>query len=123
MNHGRWIVRCPRCNNHLQVDERDVICPVCWPGMKAKLYQPVENGLLRPVHDMQTIERTREQARQRGEVYLPEFPAERQEIEEILRCRRNIANMNWIPSETVQFLIDENVAHGDPLPERPKGRK
>lgn len=123
MNHGRWLIGCPRCGAALEAEEKGVVCPVCWPAMRAVLYQPVENGLLRKVHDMQTIAETRELARNKKEIWIPIFPDERHEIEEILRCRPLPQNMNWIPSETLDDLRSQNEAHGDPLPKRMKARK
>jgi len=120
MNHGRWIFYCPRCGVGLPANEDGVVCPSDWPGINAMAFQQIENGLLRPVHDMAKINETRMQAEERGELYFPVFPAQRSEIEEILRMRPSAANMNWIPEETLEILRDQNVAHGDPLPKQRK---
>jgi hypothetical protein len=42
---------------------------------------------------------------------------ERREIEAVLSCRGNPADRNWSPGETVEMLMAENWAHGDPVPD------
>jgi hypothetical protein len=45
---------------------------------------------------------------------LSVFPESRVEIEKLLEMRR-IPNRNWLPSETIEFLEQENIEHQDEL--------
>lgn len=123
MNHGRWLIHCPRCASALPAEEQGIVCPVCWPGIRAKAFTQLPNGLLRPVADREIVEATRAKADAQGEVWKPVWPADKAEIEDILR-RRKIQHMNWEPGETLEFLLAESVEHGDPVPPpKKKGRK
>jgi len=51
-----------------------------------------------------------------GHVYRVGWPDERKAIEAVLELRHLAANQNWLPHETVQMLVAENVAHGDRIP-------
>jgi hypothetical protein len=42
---------------------------------------------------------------------------ERAAIEAVLLCRPSLSDRNWQPGETVDELIAQNLAHGDPIPE------
>lgn len=114
MNHGRWLYRCPRCDVAIEAD-RD-ICPRCWPGVKAKAFQPIEGTkLMRRIPDPEMIAQTRAQAEASGELYKPVFPADKSKIEQILRCRE-IRHMNWQPGESLSQLTKENCEHGVRVP-------
>lgn len=115
MNNGRWIMRCPKDGTYLPAWDTGVICPKCHPGILAKAFEQTKDGLLRPVADVELVEKARNQAREKGEEYFPKYPDERHEIERILRFRPNPANMNWIPSETLDDLRRQNINHGDPV--------
>jgi uncharacterized Zn finger protein (UPF0148 family) len=114
MNNGRWLLDCPVCSTPLPAVESGVICPRCHPGMLAKALRPLPNKTFRPVMDVEIVEKTRGEARARGEEYTPDFPRERSEIEKILRARPGTQNMNWIPTETLDDLRAQNREHGDP---------
>ena len=43
------------------------------------------------------------------------------EIERVLLCRTSAADQNWEPGESIGDLLDQNRAHGDPIPEVPNG--
>ena len=116
LNHGRWLIHCLRCDTALLAQEVGVVCPVCWPGINAKAFQPLPNGLLRPVTDVGRVDETRAKAKARGEVYTPIFPAEKAEIETITRLRSKVQQINWEPGESLETLREQNAAHGDPLP-------
>ena len=114
MNFGRWLYKCQRCETVIDI-ERD-ICPRCWPGMLAKAFETIEGtNLLRRVPDPELVEQARKQAAQRGEIYKPVYPPERNDIERILR-ERHIQHMNWEPGESVEFLLEENRMNGVPIP-------
>jgi len=116
LNHGRWIWLCPRCHTALEAKEGNVVCGVCWPAARAQALQPIEGGLFRSVPDGALVSGAVKQAEEHGEYYVINFPAERSRIEEIVRHRARIADINWHPGETVADLIEQNKAHGDPLP-------
>ena len=121
MNYGRWIFHCPRCSSALLASETGVICPVCWPGIRAKAFNRLSNGLFRPVPDTELIEAEQAKAQESGEVYFPIFPKERPDIETILKLRPLTQNMNWEPGETLDILNEQNIAHGDPVQPERKG--
>lgn len=123
MNHCRWIFRCPRCQTALEAKEEGVVCGVCWPQARATALTQTADNLLRPVPDRELRSKALEEARQAGEMWMPTFPAERSEIEAILRMRPLPSQMNWSPVETVEDLRQQNLERGDPLPEKKKGRK
>lgn len=116
MNYGRWIMICPRCTTALPAWDTGVVCPKCYPDMMAKAFRPLKNGDLRPVTDVELVEAARSQARAADEEYFPIYPAERGQIEAILRLRPSPANMNWIETETLEDLCNQNLEHGDPIP-------
>lgn len=117
VNNGRWIMDCPTCATPLPARETPVVCPRCHPDMLARAWRQMSNGDLRPVVDYELVAAAQTHAREKDEEYTPIYPAEREQIERILRMRPAPKNMNWIPEETVQDLIDQNVEHGDPVPE------
>lgn len=117
MNNGRWIITCPVCGTALPAWESGVVCPHCYPNMLAKALRPLPNGDLRPVQDLELISAAQETACAADAKYFPVFPSEREPIERILRCRPNRKNMNWIASETLDDLRQQNREHGDPVPE------
>lgn len=123
MNFGRWAFRCPRCLTALEAKEEGVVCGVCWPQVRALAFVTTSDHLMRPVPDRELRAQAVKEATEAGEFWKPVFPAERSEIEAILRMRPDIANMNWIPSETLDDLIQQNIAYGDPVPEKKRGRK
>lgn len=116
MNNGRWLMNCLKCGTPLPAWESGVVCPRCYPGMLARAFQPLPGGLLRPVADIEIVEQTRKKANGNGEEYAPSFPAEKTEIEKILRLRPAAKNMNWLPSESLADLRKQNLDHGDPVP-------
>jgi hypothetical protein len=115
--HGRWRMHCPKCGATLPAWEDGVVCPREHPGMMAKALQPIAGGLFRPVPDTELIEQARASAQEKGELYTPAFPAEREQIERILRLRPSPRNMNWDPTETVRDLLVQNIQHGDRIPD------
>lgn len=117
MNNGRWLLNCMRCGTALPAWDTGVVCPRCHPRINAKALRQLPNGLLRPVADLELVEEAKVQARALGEEYFPAYPDDKQEIERILRLRPNRANMNWFPNETIADLRQQNLEHGDPLPE------
>jgi hypothetical protein len=117
MNNGRWIMICPCCSTPLPAWETGVVCPHCYPDMMAKALRPLPNRTLRPVVDQELVSAARDAARAKEEEYFPEFPVEREQIEQILRMRPDRKNMNWIPSETLDDLRAQNIEHGDLIPE------
>lgn len=117
MNHGHWVIHCPKDGTALPAWDTGVICPRCYPGMLAKALKQLPNGLFRPVADLEMIEKARATARKLNEEYFPQYPAEKAEIEQILRLRPAPQNMNWYPGETLDILRLQNIEHGDPVPD------
>lgn len=114
MNWGRWLVNCPDCGSALHAGAR-LVCPVCFPNVRAKAFKPAPGGLFRPVPDVELIAQATAQAEKAGKVIVPVFPDERAEIERVLRGRK-ARNMNWEPGESLEYLIADNIEHGDPVP-------
>ena len=85
VNHGRWMVECEVCVTAVLVDPNDLLfyCPGC-----------ATNGSWKRIV----------------------MPDERPEIERLLLLRPgwqgNAPNRNWLPSETVQDVIADNLANG-----------
>jgi hypothetical protein len=117
MNNGRWLLDCPQCSTPLPARESGVVCPRCYPDMLAKALKPLANGTFRPVADVELIGETLTKARRLKEEYFPAFPPEREQIERILRLRPAPKFMNWQPGETLEILRQQNIEHGDPVPE------
>lgn len=123
MNYSRWIFRCPRCGTALEAKEGGVVCGVCWPQSRAMAFVQTTDHLLRPVPDHDLRAQAVNDAKEAGEFWIPVFPAERSEIESVLRLRPSHENMNWTPAESLADLIQQNIDRGDPVPEKKKGRK
>lgn len=123
MNYARWIFRCPRCGTALEAKEEGVVCGVCWPQSRATAFVQTHDHLLRPVPDQELRAQALNEAKQAGEFWMPVFPAERSEIEAVLRLRSSHENMNWESDETLADLIEQNISNGDPVPEKKRGRK
>ena len=113
MNHGRWLHNCLECDTPLPADKD--ICPICFPDIQSTLLQHVRGKLYRPVPDVEKRGQVRSQAASNNKLYKPDYPAQREQIERVLRERKR-ENMNWEPGETLEMLIADNIRHGDPLP-------
>lgn len=111
INHGRMMATCPRCHNTHIIDrvQTTLICPACWNGLKAeKLVQDLYGAWVLAPHT-QLIDDTVLQAREAGEEYELGLPDP--QIMNILRARP-VENINWLPGETIEQLIQENIDHG-----------
>ena len=84
VNHGRWIVNCPFCNNAEFLFDEYFYCNQC-----------KNEGI-------------------QGGIYKVEIPKERNRIEELLE-KRPIKNRNWLSTETVEQLEEENIEHKEEL--------
>ena len=83
VNHGRWIVDCPWCNNaELASEEELFFCSNCCNA---------------------AIERKQARA---------PFPMQRLGVESTLVKRLLVTNRNWEPKETLELLLAENASHG-----------
>lgn len=85
VNSGRWMVECGDCYTAVLVDPDDLrfYCPGCaTSGFWKRIVMPMERG----------------------------------EIERLLLLRpgwqANAPHRNWLPDETVQDLVQENLVHG-----------
>jgi len=110
MNHGRWMGKCPRCQNIHVLDGDTLVCPACWKGLKAQKFETDGYGALVAVPHVQLIFETRDKAKAAGEEYEIEYPKDKEQIMKVLR-KREIHNMNWLPHETLDSLIAENAEH------------
>ncbi len=111
MNYGRWIVDCPNGCKTAEFAADTFVCSFCNPGVLAFAYQLRPDGLYDRVPDPAKRAEARMQAAAIGQVFLVEFPKEKQEIEKILR-QRPLHNMNWRPGKSLAQLRKENVEHG-----------
>jgi hypothetical protein len=116
INCGRWVVRCPDDPRGLHVaevteDQATFICPGCYPDTRALAFVQGEDGLFRPTPDIATRQVAIDQATADGCVYAIQFPDNAADIWDALR-QRPTANMNWLPDETLDFLLQENTDHG-----------
>ena len=123
---GDWMIACPNCGKHIYVDQVTdrAVCTRCYPSLLANAMQPIQGGLFRPVPDVLLREETRARAEVEGCMYQAAYPAERIQIEAVLRARPAKRNMNWYyeghPTlirlgrqfESVEDLINENSAYG-----------
>lgn len=126
IEQGNWKITCPMCKNRIFVDlvTDTAVCTYCYPSMNAMAYKPIEGGLLEQVPHPRLREKTRKQAEEEGCLYSAEYPAEKAQIEAVLRARPAARNMNWyheahplllakgMDRETVDDLIAENTANG-----------
>ena len=81
INHSRWIVDCPNCNNaEFMFEDKLFYCSLC--------------------HNYNID----------GKVLKVKTPKERKEIEDILKVRP-IKNRHWKPGETIEGLKNENISH------------
>lgn len=80
---SNWRVACPFCRGAVVIQPRKLyFCPDC--ANQANDFKPM----------------------------LVLWPQNRAEIERVLLLRPDPLRRNWLPSETLQDLIDENNAHG-----------
>lgn len=80
---GSWRAGCPFCNGSVFCEPSEpFFCPDC--AMQGNQFRPMR-------------------------VVMPE---RRQDIERLLRMRPDPNTRNWIPPETVENLIAENLEHG-----------
>jgi len=116
VNHGRWLVTCPKCGSRLTVapSDKSVVCAVCHPGLRAEVFapHPKKAGLFVQVPDFDARQEARAQAKKAGEEYEILFQEKPAEVEKLLRGRP-MANRNWLPEqgETLNDLKRENKEH------------
>ena len=116
LNNDEWKIKCPRCDNWLLA--RVTICPVCYPQVNAKALQPISGGLFRPVEDVELVQQAIETAKANGHELEAVYPTERASIEAIVALRPARNHRNWELGETVDDLIQQNIQHGDPVPDQ-----
>lgn len=115
LNHGRWVACCPAClKEGLQVASiakvgEPFICPNDYPNLLATTLMPNPRvpGAFNPVPDLPLQEETRQAVLKTGDYYEVIFPAEKSEIERILRARPVHAR-NWFNGVTLEELQNEN---------------
>lgn len=80
VNHGKWIVMCPSCPSANRASRIDpkFMCCECWNEQTGGAWLPVA------------------------------FPADADQIEEVLMARPDRHTRNWLPGETVDSLAREN---------------
>jgi|SRR5690242_5455827 len=126
MDRGIWWVDCTVCGMRLKVDQSThrAICTHCYPDLLTTLQHWLKPNLSRTVPDIELRDKALKQAQEDGHHYTATFPAERAQIEAVLRMRPSPVNMNWYPpghsanrrhgfeEQTVGDLIKENHEHG-----------
>jgi hypothetical protein len=120
VNHGRWIVICPRCQSlgiisaaEVATDETMFVCPEEYPATHANMLipHPRQKGAFLSAPDKETRKQARQTAIDIGDAYEIVFPAEKTEIERLLRYRPRAAR-NWYPGVSVEELKTENERMG-----------
>lgn len=118
-NSARWIVLCPACLEQgiqaaLEVKPGDVfICPEEHPNILATTLMPNPRmeGAFNSVADTVLRTEARQAAITAGESYEVIFPAEKAEIERVLRVRPRAAR-NWFAGIPLSDLLAENIERG-----------
>jgi len=116
INAGRWIVRCPddpKGAHFMEVyyGQTSFVCAGCYPDLLSLTFKKRDDDHYDPVQDVGKRIKAKDDAKKDGREYEIIFPGNAEEIFGTLRQRPAQA-MNWLPGETVEFLQDENVAHG-----------
>jgi hypothetical protein len=113
MNHGRWIVNCPKHGTAgaVEVDENETeyIAPCCYPKSMA-MFLGMSKGQPKTIPDTSARATARAMAKANDEIYTIIFPAKITEIKAIMDARP-IHNRHWT-TETIAALKKENKAHG-----------
>lgn len=113
-NFGRWVVECPKHGKNgatvVTRETTEYIAPCCYPGSIAQFVGVVKNRIT-TVPDTSARATARVQAQVNDEIYEVIFPAETDQILEIVSARP-LQNQNWLPGETLEFLQAENDEHG-----------
>lgn len=113
INHGRWIVDCPKHGKAgaVEVTEKDTeyIAPCCYPQIIAA-FPALKYGQIKNIPDRSARATARMMAEQAGEVYTIVFPKTSASILEVMN-RRPVHNRHWT-GETLKELREENKAHG-----------
>ena len=119
VNHGRWIAFCPVCRDQGMVVALIVepgvpfVCPEEFPETLATTMvpNPRVKGAFNTVPDEAARQEARELAISRGKAFEVLFPANKKEIEDVLRVRP-VAARNWYSPKTADDLRRENVENG-----------
>lgn len=137
MNHGRWLVMCPKCGSEFKVnrEDRTMICFVCHPNVMANANERFETMspithtrqvIWRPVPDLALREAEIIAVMKDKEEYEIVFPSEAEAIEKAVSGKEG-AWQNWYPDrkeirakypkasaygQTVAQLKAEGVNHG-----------
>lgn len=115
VNHGRWLVDCRVCGSPTQFDpskEKDFVCGACVPELFGVKFFPIPNDP-EGGYSVAPDQRKRAAAREAGPKQKIVIPPDWQRLFEILRPRPTHF-MNWLPGETIQDLMAENIQHGYP---------
>lgn len=114
LNAGRWLVDCPKHGRNgameVTLTDTEYIAPCCYPGVIAQ-YTGVVKGRIANVPDISRRATARNLARSNGEIHEIVFPEDAATILETVGLRM-VQNQNWVPGESVDFLLEENLANG-----------
>lgn len=121
-NAGRWIAKCPKCNEGAvlvenvssgfsdqskHVAKNEYICPVCYPGSVAQ-FPGLVGRTIALIPDKSARKTARKMAEENDDIYQVTFPQEKEQIEKLLEKRPH-TKRNWDgPHETLEFLEREN---------------
>ena len=123
MNHGRWLVMCPKCGNEFKVsrETKTMICFVCHPGIMANSNERVETEspishtkqvIWRTVPDYELRERAKIEVIKSKEEYEIVFPDEAEEIEKSVSGKDGNWQ-NWYPDrKEIRLKYPKASAYG-----------
>ncbi len=120
VNHSRWVAICPFCQamgivSAVEVAAGDAVfvCPEEYPGTQANMLIPHarRKGAFVSVPDDDTRTQARQTAIAAEKAYEIVYPAEKAEIERVLRYRPRAAR-NWYPGVSLEELKAENERMG-----------
>lgn len=113
MNHGRWIVDCPKHGNagamEVKEGEKEYIAPCCYPNVLAS-FPVMRDGQIKMIADISARATAKRLAIKNDDVYEIVFPEKLEEIKAIME-KRLMSNRNWT-TETLAALKKENKVHG-----------
>jgi hypothetical protein len=121
-HHSEWIWACPVCNKKeydgtfIPVADKAVpgepgVCSKCYPEVLGATMVEVRKNVFVPGTDLNIRIATIEKADKEGRAYEIVFPKDKDKIMKELR-KRDKANMNWLPGESLADIVKENKKHG-----------
>lgn len=114
LNHGRWLVDCPKHGQNgaheVAPETTEYIAPCCYPGVIATFTGMVK-GHPQVVPDVSARATATARAKANGEIHTVVFPENTDEIMEVISMRP-IPDQNWQPNESVELMLEQNAEKG-----------